>query len=157
MGPGAEFDLIRRFVEQQGELPPEVRVGPGDDAAVLDCPPGGQLVLTKDAMVEGVHFRFDWLDEEAVADEAAVGMAVRAAAIARRCTWWSHSAGTIAPPRASMTSSPGRRPSPAPTSATTPPATRTSMPATPPTSPSVISTPNRPARRRAGQLIPGVG
>jgi len=30
-----------------------------DDAAVLDPPPGRQLVLTKDAMVEGVHFLAD--------------------------------------------------------------------------------------------------
>jgi thiamine-monophosphate kinase len=31
-------------------------LGLGDDAAVLDPPPGRQLVLTKDAMIEGVHF-----------------------------------------------------------------------------------------------------
>jgi thiamine-monophosphate kinase len=35
---------------------PEVVVGPGDDAAVV-TPGSGQLVLTTDALVEGVHFR----------------------------------------------------------------------------------------------------
>jgi thiamine-monophosphate kinase len=34
---------------------PEVRVGPGDDAAVV-APGSGELVLTTDALVEGVHF-----------------------------------------------------------------------------------------------------
>ena len=34
----------------------EVLLGPGDDAAVLRCPPGEQLVITTDTLNDGVHF-----------------------------------------------------------------------------------------------------
>jgi thiamine-monophosphate kinase len=44
---------IRRVLSGAG---PEVVVGPGDDAAVVGSG-SGELVLTTDAMVEGVHFR----------------------------------------------------------------------------------------------------
>jgi thiamine-monophosphate kinase len=52
--PG-EFELIERFVRgfPRGE---GVRVGIGDDAAVLRPSRGEDLVATVDAVVEGVHF-----------------------------------------------------------------------------------------------------
>ena len=34
----------------------EVLIGPGDDAAMLRCPPGEQLLITADTLNEGVHF-----------------------------------------------------------------------------------------------------
>ncbi len=43
---------VRRVLSGAG---PEVRVGPGDDAAVLS-PGCGELVVTTDVLVEGVHF-----------------------------------------------------------------------------------------------------
>jgi thiamine-monophosphate kinase len=56
----AEFDLIQRlqsgFLARPGGTVPEPALGIGDDAAVLDVPPGEQLVVTTDTMVEGVHF-----------------------------------------------------------------------------------------------------
>ena len=48
----ALLEAIRRVLSGAG---PEVRVGVGDDAAVL-APTGGELVLTTDVMVEGIHF-----------------------------------------------------------------------------------------------------
>jgi thiamine-monophosphate kinase len=62
LGPGAEFDLIRRFTADEGVLPPEVRVGPGDDAAVLE----GGWVVTTDMAVEDVHFRRAWLSDHEI-------------------------------------------------------------------------------------------
>ena len=59
LGSGAEFDLIGRMVRETGDLPPEVRVGPGDDAAVLE---GGYVVST-DLSVEDVHFRRAWISD----------------------------------------------------------------------------------------------
>ena len=46
------LEAIRRVLSGAG---PEVRVGVGDDAAVL-APTAGELVITTDALVENVHF-----------------------------------------------------------------------------------------------------
>ena len=48
----ALLEAIRRVLSGAGS---EVRVGVGDDAAVL-APTGGELVITTDVSVEGVHF-----------------------------------------------------------------------------------------------------
>jgi thiamine-monophosphate kinase len=53
----AERDLIeyvRRLAAQ--DTPSWLAVGIGDDAAVLDVPAGGRIVVTTDSVVEGVHF-----------------------------------------------------------------------------------------------------
>lgn len=78
LGAGAEFDLIRRFASADTALPPEVRVGPGDDAAVLE---GGWIVST-DMSVEDVHFRRAWLSEAEIGYRAAVGALSDLAAMA---------------------------------------------------------------------------
>jgi thiamine-monophosphate kinase len=79
LGPGAEFDLIRRFVGT-GALPPEVLTGPGDDAAVLE----GGWVLTVDVSVEDVHFRRAWLSDREIGYRAAAGAFSDLAAMAAR-------------------------------------------------------------------------
>ena len=56
-GPAGEFDLIQDLVRS---LPPAdapwLRVGPGDDAAVLRVPQGWELASSIDSFLAGVHF-----------------------------------------------------------------------------------------------------
>ena len=52
----SEFDLIDRFFRDCGARRADVRVGVGDDAAVLECPSGTELLAATDTLVEGVHF-----------------------------------------------------------------------------------------------------
>lgn len=58
------------------ELPTEVRVGPGDDAAVLS----NDVVISTDLAMEGVHFDLDWVSPtEAGYRSAAAGVSDLAA------------------------------------------------------------------------------
>lgn len=56
LGPGGEFDIVRRMLERWGEL----AAGIGDDAAIV-TPQAGQLIVSTDTSVEDVHFRREWL------------------------------------------------------------------------------------------------
>lgn len=49
-----EFDLIRRLFAPLATDPGALDLR--DDAALVDCPPGHQLVMTADAIVAGVHY-----------------------------------------------------------------------------------------------------
>lgn len=88
-----EFGLIETL---RAALPPEttaaeaLTLGIGDDAAVWRPTPGEALVVTTDALVEGVHFRLNWTDwpslgHKALAvnlsDLAAMGAAPRLATL----------------------------------------------------------------------------
>lgn len=51
-----EFDLIELIRRHTTQLRDDVRLGIGDDAAVLAVPTGQELVVAIDTLVEGVHF-----------------------------------------------------------------------------------------------------
>jgi len=51
----SEFELIHNYF-QSTDLPDDVTLGVGDDAALLNMPEGHQLVVTVDTLIEGVHF-----------------------------------------------------------------------------------------------------
>ena len=52
----SEFALIERYFRKAGAMRADVHLGVGDDAALLQSPPGAQLVAAMDTLVEGVHF-----------------------------------------------------------------------------------------------------
>ena len=51
-----EFDLIEMIRQRTVQPRDDVRLGIGDDAAVLAVPPGQELAVALDTLVEGVHF-----------------------------------------------------------------------------------------------------
>jgi thiamine-monophosphate kinase len=81
LGPGAEFDLIRRFLARPFAARQDVRVGPGDDAAVVA---GDGIVLSSDLSVEGIHFRREWLTAREIGYRAAAAALSDLAAMAAR-------------------------------------------------------------------------
>ena len=52
----SESELIGRYFNGLGALRPDVTLGIGDDAALVQVPPDDELVLTTDSLVSGVHF-----------------------------------------------------------------------------------------------------
>jgi thiamine-monophosphate kinase len=66
LGPGREFDRIRRILARLGPA----AAGVGDDCAILPSGPG-TLVVSVDVSVEEVHFRREWLSLEEIGWRAA--------------------------------------------------------------------------------------
>jgi thiamine-monophosphate kinase len=54
--PQSEFQLISRYFAHIGAPRKDVRIGVGDDGAVLVPPASRELVAVTDTLVEGVHF-----------------------------------------------------------------------------------------------------
>ena len=55
-----EHALLARLRARVGPPPPDVPIGIGDDAAVIEPPRGALDVLTTDSLIEDVHFRRAW-------------------------------------------------------------------------------------------------
>ena len=55
----SEFDIIRQLAEGQKLSRDEIKLGIGDDAAVLEIPSGYELVVSTDTLNHGVHFSED--------------------------------------------------------------------------------------------------
>jgi thiamine-monophosphate kinase len=83
-----EFDRIDAIRRRAARPPGAVRLGIGDDAAILQAEPGYDTVISTDLLVEGVHFELDWSTPEllgrkalavALSDLAAMGAIPHAA------------------------------------------------------------------------------
>lgn len=57
--PVGEFDLIERYFARLTPARDDIRLGIGDDAAVVSVPAGSDLVIATDTLVAGVHFPDD--------------------------------------------------------------------------------------------------
>lgn len=77
LAAGPEFDLIRKMLAGQRTAHPLVKVGPGDDCAIIN-----DLALSTDASLEGVHFRRDWITAEEIGWRACAGAISDLAAMA---------------------------------------------------------------------------
>ena len=78
-----EFPLIAAITEGVSSAP-DVRVGPGDDAAVLAIEDA--VAVSVDVLVEGVHFRRDWSEARDVGRKAVAVNVADLEAIGARAT-----------------------------------------------------------------------
>jgi thiamine-monophosphate kinase len=73
MGPGSlgELALLRKIRLRAAHVQaPELRIGIGDDCALLRLAPGEELAVTTDLSIAGRHFRLDWHPVESVGHRA---------------------------------------------------------------------------------------
>lgn len=63
-----EFELIRRFFQRPGSVD-RIRLGIGDDCALLDVPSGESMAISTDMLVEGRHF-FAGTDPQSIGHKA---------------------------------------------------------------------------------------
>jgi thiamine-monophosphate kinase len=64
-----EFDLLARIQARLPQPGPHLRLGSGDDAAIV-APPGGATATSVDALIDGVHFKREWSSLEQIGGKA---------------------------------------------------------------------------------------
>ncbi len=66
-----EFGFIERIRQAVSATAQSgVRIGIGDDCAVLELPPGELLLTSTDLLIEEVHFRSDWSDWRSLGEKS---------------------------------------------------------------------------------------
>ena len=75
----SEFELIKQYFLTGGGRRRDVILGIGDDGAVLSIPPGMELVMTVDTLVNGVHFPSQTAPEDIAWKAVAVNLSDLAA------------------------------------------------------------------------------
>ena len=76
----SEFEIIEKYFKNAtGNTGVSVKVGIGDDAAVVTVPEGMQLVLSMDTLLSGVHFHSDTAAEDIGYKSLAVNLSDMAA------------------------------------------------------------------------------
>lgn len=74
-----EFSLIDRYFTHLGPTSDCTRLSIGDDAAVMEIPPGQQLATSMDTLISGVHFPIDTAPEDVAYKALAVNLSDLAA------------------------------------------------------------------------------
>lgn len=77
--PQSEFDIIREYFTCQRVRRDDVKLGIGDDAAIISVPKGRQLLVSLDTLVSGVHFPTDTSTEDIAYKALAVNLSDLAA------------------------------------------------------------------------------
>ena len=103
-----ELALLRRIREMAcQDRPKSLRLGIGDDCALLSLRPGEEMAITTDLSIAGRHFRLDWHQPESIGHRAlARGLSDLAAMGARPIAAFL----SLGLPRELITSSNGRIP-----------------------------------------------
>lgn len=65
--PGGEVEILRRIRQRAGSAGGGgLRLGIGDDCALLRVEPDEEIAVTTDLSIEGRHFRLDWHEPESI-------------------------------------------------------------------------------------------
>jgi thiamine-monophosphate kinase len=70
LGPGSEFDIIRRILKDAASPGPQVALASGDDCALINKGDGGYLAVSVDLSVQDAHFVIEWGTPELIGERA---------------------------------------------------------------------------------------